>query len=440
MKILFIENRYRTLFWRVAARHLREDGHTVKFIIQNKSFSDKGDRENEFIIQYPKEDANDTKDPRNLELIKSDRNLNYFNHRGTGHYDYYREKITEIISIYRPNVVFGESTAFHELISIDICKGLGIPYLHPSSSRYPVGRFAFYQYDTLKPFCGSREMLTNVECDNIINGITHRFIVPDYMKRTKISLPTKIRRLYELLHHSLAYLHGEHYNTPNPLVKFNIERRKKRIIGQWDKIATERKTWIDDNNNFYILYPMQMQPESNVDVWGRKCRNQLKTIKELLEFTDDDTRIIVKPNPKSKYELTQEFIDFINHTQRIIPVLHSESMQNVLSKTDMVLTVTGTIAIECVLSNMPVLTLVNTINNTNTNCIYIEDLSNTGQYIEMVKNGTFPKIDNNRKREFINLLNNTSYKGRTDESHVNDEENVASCMDAFRNVLESITK
>lgn len=436
MKILFIENRYRTLFWRAIGNELEKSGHEIKYLVQNHFFGKNTNQD--YIIPYPGScSKSDTSDKRNLELIKSDRNINYFQHKNTGHYDYYRNEIEKFIKDYKPDIVFGESTAFHELLTIDICKEKGILYLHPSSSRYPVGRFAFYQYDTLIPYEGSQEELDKEEAQNIISSIVNRTTKPDYMKIKKPSFNSRIKRVKELLSHSFSYYSGEHYNTPDPFVKRKIERKKNYLISAWDKVAFEREELIK-KESFKILYPMQMQPEANLDVWGRPYRNQLDTIRQILLNSSEDVQLIIKPNPKSKYELTEELIEFVRNNERIIPILHKESMDNVLPIVDLVITATGTIAIECILSNKPVLTLIKTLNNENTNCIFLENFENLMIYIKMIKTELFSKISDNKKIEFLNKLNQTSFVGRPYETALLDQTNVRNCFHAFKTILKSL--
>jgi hypothetical protein len=231
----------------------------------------------------------------------------------------------------------------------------------------------------------------------------------------------------------LSYIKGEHYNTPNPIVKSKIERRKKRIIKEWESLADERKKLLECSN-FKVLYPMQMQPEANIDVWGRSHRDQEKTIEELLTNTSEETIIVVKPNPKSKYELTDSLLNLIRENKRIIPVNHCVTMDYVLPRINLVVTVTGTIAIECILGNIPVVTLTKTINNNSGNCLFKSDLSDISQMIMDVRNGRFPTNSVEEKIAFLNMLNKTSYKGMPYETYL-DPENLSACLNAFEDVL-----
>lgn len=436
MKILFIENRYRTRFWRVIGSELEKKGHIVKFLVQNHIFADRKSRKvgKDYVIPYPGSDNHDTKDERNFELIKSDRNINYFQHKHTGHYDYYRREIEKFLTEFQPDIVFGESTAFHELIAIDICKKSGILYLHPSTCRYPIGRFSFYLYDTLTPYCGSKEILDKKTACKIITSITERTIKPDYMHKPKFDFHSKVKRLRELMTHTFAYYSGEKYNTPNPFVKRKIERRKNFLIAEWEKVANEKRDLIN-KKSFKILYPMQMQPEANLDVWGRPYRNQADTIRQILRNSGEDVYVIVKPNPKSKYEMSDELLDLIKENHRIIPIPHSQSMDNVLPAADLVITVTGTIAIECILSDKPILTLIYTLNNMNENCMFVESCLLLRKYIKNVYKGKRYAISEDEKCSFLNTINQTSYQGMPYESYINDIRNLDLCLAAFNSVM-----
>src|SRR5690606_17886319 len=107
-----------------------------------------------------------------------------------------------------------------------------------------------------------------------------------------------------------------------------------------------------------------------------------------------DAVLYVKPNPKSKYELTKNLIKQIQITKNIIHLHHTTKMDDIIKDIDLVMTVTGTVAIECILNNKPIITLVNTVNNSASNCIFIKDLSKElVPIINSVKDKTFNKLN-----------------------------------------------
>jgi hypothetical protein len=433
MKILFVENRYRTFFWGIIAKELAKKGHDIFWIVQNHLFLPKNGKC--FFIPYHKKKRNKFQSDDFKNLILSDRAINYYGHKDISHYDYYNDQIEEIINNIKPDVAFGESTLFHELLTIEICKKNNILYLHPTTCRYPVGRFSFYKYDTLEPFGGSDEKMDDENVRQVIKNINKHKIIPDYMKKKQITISSKIEKLRELLTLSQSYFSGEHYNTLHPLKKIKIERKRKHLISQWDEIAYNKS--FNTKTAFCILYPMQMQPEANLDVWGRKYRNQLETLKSLIEFTNDNIYIIVKPNPKSKYELTDELLEYIQKQPRIIPVVHEKMMKEILPVVDLVVTVTGTIAIECILADKPVITLVQTINNTISNCLFLDNLNDIMKYINIVKKHKFPQSPEKEKIMFMNKICKSSYIGLPYEK-VKIQDNINYCMFAFEDVLNKL--
>ena len=160
MKILFIENRHKTFFYEPIAKKLQEEGIEISWLIQNKEFTPNLESK-KYSIPYPNAEIDIQLDNEIESLIKIDRQFNHFKQKDSSYFYYYNQKIKEILEEIKPNIVYGESTAFHELLTILNCKRKDILYLNPSSCRYPKGRFSFYKYDTLTPYSGSGEVLEN---------------------------------------------------------------------------------------------------------------------------------------------------------------------------------------------------------------------------------------------------------------------------------------
>lgn len=433
MTLLFIENRYKTFYFEAIAKQLVKHGFKVHFLVQNKSF----EPNNEFIkhvIPYPKSNQNNyVKDIAIETVIESDRQQNHFGKKDKSYFYYYNSKIKAILNSVKPDMVFGESTAFHELLTINLCKENKILYLNPSSCRYPLGRFSFYKYDTLEPYRGSSEVLEKTKALEIIDGIVNRTAQPNYMKVVSVSNTTKLLDKIKLVK---SFIERERFNTPNPLIKYRVEKQKQKNVDIWDDIAKANL----ETEKFAILYALQMQPEANIDVWGRKHRNQTELIKKVSEMIPENSILVIKPNPKSKYELSEELINLVKTKTNIICLKHATKMEAVLPKIDLVVTVTGTIAIECILSNKPVVTLVKTINNTAKNCLYIEEITGLNKIISLIERNHFPIIDESSRIDFMNQLNTLSYKGIVSDplSDVNcvSEQNIKNMTNAFLKVLK----
>jgi hypothetical protein len=434
MKLLFLENRHKTYFFEPIANQLGKNGHEIHWLVQNKQFLPSGNSQI-YIIDYPSNKINGfNKDEGVEDVIKSDRQLNHFNKQDTSYFYYYNDKIEHYLKELNPDFVFGESTAFHELLTINNCEKQNILYLNPSTCRYPIGRFSFYKYDTLEPYLGSKELISNKDAEDVIDQIINRKTAPDYMKPSPVSkeqiIKDKVKKIY-------AFTKGEKYNTPSPLEKYKAEKKKDKNIEIWNTTALKN---VEPDNSFKILYPLQMQPEANIDVWGKKYRDQTELIGKIAELLPNDCMLYVKPNPKSKYELTPELIKLVEAKANIKHLHHSTKMDDVLPNINIVITVTGTIAIECLLSNKPIVTMVKTINNKANNCVFINNLNKDLEtIINNVKNNTFNTISNQEKIDFINALNTSSYKGLISDpfSDVNcvSKKNISDILVAFNSIL-----
>jgi hypothetical protein len=430
MKILFVENRYKTGFWEIIARELVKEGHEICWIVQNHLF--KPEVGESIVIPYFRNQAITNKDytPDTKKVIQSNRGLNYFGIQSDDFIFYYQEQIRRAFDRLRPDMAFGESTLFHELLIINECRSRDILFLHPTTCRYPTGRFSFYLYDTLEPFGGSGETMEDGEALTVINQIVNRSVVPDYMKviKPRLSLRDAISDKLKL---SFGYFMGERFNTPSPFAKKSIERKKDLLIAEWDAIAMSQ---VKADERFKILYPMQMQPEANIDVWGHPYNNQLDVIKSIVVLMRADDVLYIKPNPKSKYELTEELIQYVKENPgKVIPLTHSTPMQEVFPYIDFVITVTGTIAFECIWGDKPFISLRG-------------GLQKRFSLFENVEERIFTSFEyspyiNKEKVNLINDLVSTSYKGTigdmlTGKNVVDDRDNLTNVIRGFFDVIK----
>ncbi len=431
MKLLFIENRYKTYFLDLIAAQLEKQGHEIYWIVQNPNFLPQVGEIS--IIPYPsgKDDIDDNIDLS--QILESDRQLNFFNKKDTTYFYYYYQEIKSLIDHIIPDITFGESTVFHELLAIKICKERGLLFLHPTSCRYPSGRFSFYKFDTVEPFLGSKESLSKDEATTIINSIIERSSKPNYMKKVSINKEKIYKDKIKILK---GFILGEKYNTPSPLVKFRIEKQKKQNILNWDSLATTEI----DKNVFSILYPLHLQPEANIDVWGRPRRNQLESIKSLASNLSKEQILYIKPNPKSKYELSLELIKFIKGTSNVEMLRSDVTMDAIFNDIDLFTTVNGTIALECIFANKPILTLVEVFFNRAYNCLFMERFGALQTHISKIQNDEFPKLSLQQKIDFLNLLNNTSFNGVISDpyysSYSMSEDNIDDVVQAFNYIIE----
>ncbi|MFM7013246.1 MAG: hypothetical protein ACKO0Z_28605 [Betaproteobacteria bacterium] len=348
MKFLFIENREKTLFWDKVALSLEGQGHTVHWLIQNHKFRpNKSLNTAATVLPYPsiKKEAIDDEEMwirENHPFLIADRGRTFF-HAGIGHYDCYKSAIGDVLNNYQPDLVVGESTLFHELLAIHLCKEKGIAYVQPMSNRYPRGRFSLLSFDSQIPIVESKEEWSHEQALDLAKRIATSTEVPFYM-----SAPTGSVKLRQQLAWVaargrvwLGRLGGERYNTPSLSRKLELRQMVRRNLMRWN--ALER---LPKAAKQTVLYPMQLQPESNIDVWGRPYSDQVDFIKRLLSAIPENFEIAIKANPKAKYELTDEFLMLAEKEKRICLLPVRLPMSGALEQALGAITITGTIGFE----------------------------------------------------------------------------------------------
>lgn len=442
MRLLFVENRYLTRVWEELTPALEAQGHEVHFMVQNPVFSPRMGRVH--VLPFPTKGRNlvDTLDvPIKLQ---SDRAVRYFG-ISSAHYPHYQAQISELIGRINPDVIFGEPTQFHELLAIEEARKRAIPYLFPSATRYPTGRISFHIYDSLNTLGGCGQPLTESDALQMRDAIVQRRIVPSYMTESKsasfrkyvLLVVDKLRILY-------GWLMGERMITPAPWRKINLERKQKSLINRWESFALKSLP-VTMKYQAWALYAMQMQPESNIDVWGFPWYDQVAIIRESADALGArGMKLVVKPNPKSKYELCADLCDLIESHEHIVVLSHSCKMTDVFPHASAVISVTGTVLLECVLSGKPVGVLGS---HPMSRYAGVTSLASPGEIAELVDQARKGHARQATKAESFKLLSDfhaASYPGTLydplNQQHLATPENLAQIAEAFRSILFCIKK
>ncbi len=346
--ILFVENREKTGLWEQVALNLRTRGHDIAWLVQNPLFAPKAFAGEVQVLPFPRTGAGDatTSDESWIDAgdaAAADRGRRYFN-AGTAHYAHYAQAIDRVLSR-RPDVVVGESTLFHELIAIDRCRATGIDYLHPCANRYPGGRFSLFAFDTQIPAAGSSEVWPEAAALELAERIAGGREVPFYMRSLSHS-ERPLRQLRWIITRARVWrgrLGGERYNTPSLRRKLALWRQVRANLAQW-----RLREGLPAQAKRTILYPLQLQPEANMDVWGRPYSDQVAFIRALLAAAPSGVQIAVKANPKAKYELSDALLALAAAEPRICLLPLNMPMTEAHKNCIGAVTVCGTVGLESV--------------------------------------------------------------------------------------------
>jgi hypothetical protein len=352
MRVLFVENRGKTAFWERVALRMQGDGHEIAWLVQNPVFAPSAFAHSDRmrVLPFPPRAGGRTgadEDAfvrQHYPALLTDRGRRYFG-AGVGHYAHYASEIQRSLNEAQPDLVVGESTLFHELIAIDCCRASGVPYVQPVANRYPRGRFSLFAYDTQHAVAGSGDSLPEGEARALAERIASGREVPFYM-RVPGPLEKALSRSKWALSRGRVWwgrLRGERYNTPSLWCKVSLERQVRGNLRRWRRL--ER---VPASPTRTLLYPLQLQPEANIDVWGRPYSDQVTIIRDLLAIAPRDVEVAVKANPKAKYELSDELLRLAESNPRLCLLPVQMTMPESLARVTGAITATGTIGIEAV--------------------------------------------------------------------------------------------
>jgi hypothetical protein len=343
LRICFVENRGMTAFWEAVADGMRARGHEIAWIVQNHGFVPRrakraGDQV--VVIPYPRPQDMAAPDPELIAWLSGDRGAQHFGN-GTAHYNHYNDWIATTLDDVKPDVLIGEPTLFHEQIALRNCRSRGIPYVYPAMCRYPRGRFAVLDGEYEIPLGGSGEAWDAARLGEEIDLIASGKTIPVYMDR-----PDRLIRLRHLaagLRIWCARLGGERFNTPSLWRKAVLARALHLRLGEWEVLARP----VPEGKKA-LLYPLQMQPEANINLYGRPFADQTATIRAMLAAAPPQVCIAVKANPKAKYEVTDDLLALAAADARIVLLPLATTMADAQRQTTGSLTVTGTVGLEAV--------------------------------------------------------------------------------------------
>ena len=439
MKILFVENRYATVIWNAVAGDLEKCGHEIHWIVQNPLF-----RPTVGVVHVlPFPSKKEKKKNESLSWLKHiDRGVRWFGGDGK-HWDPYNERIREVLELVRPDVVFGEPTQFHEQLTLENARQLGIRFLSPSGTRYPIERLHFFDYDTLEPIGGEGVALSDGDLEKMLNSIIDRRIVPSYMQVVNKS---KLEKLWSMLKNksliTVGWFMGERYITPSPFIKMRLERAHKKRCSNWEEFA-HKKLPESLNERSWVLYPLQMQPEANIELWGKPWSYQADIIKRAAKSLENiGATLVIKPNPKSKYELSDNLCELIRQAPNIIALSHAMPMKDVFPHAPLVMTVTGTVTLECIFSGKPIAVL-----GTHAMTYYkgVEKISKPEEIsgvLEKINSNMINIASRDDAKSLLSYLHQKSYPAmlwhQLDRPELMTESNVSALTRAFSSVLAHI--
>lgn len=369
-KILFIETKWKAHFWKMVADEIRtlDPAIEIHWLVSNPLYLHGLDelRQHQVYLQEGRAANRPELSAEDMTMIAASDRMTHFYGADDRDYSALADKVWQVIDDVRPDLVVGEAVLPVELLAACMARHAGMLFLSPLTTRYPSGRFYLYEYESYVPYIGEYDSVPTAQGESVVNAIREGRVVPDYMRDVFTKLPRN--RLARLA----TYVRSQYLNvlsllrrdpeTPSFRYRFLRILEIHLSMALWQLLVWHRRR-ICRKGGPLMLYPLQVQPEANLDVVGWKFRKQEKLITEIVANMPGSAVLVVKSNPKPKCEMNLRLIRQLWREPRCLPLPLRSSMREQLPQMELVITVTGTVALECIAHGVPVVSLSATPKN-----------------------------------------------------------------------------
>lgn len=444
--ICFISNFDKTYFFDAIAKKLQSIGFNISWIVVNEKLNRYllEQYSPESILLLNKSYVHKTSEPvddfRLNELVYGDRVLKHYKDEGIKFLTNIQRPIHDFFKNRNIQWVVGEVTWAHEILVHRLtkgCKELDCVFLNPHTIRIPNGRYSFF-LDEFQSIIYEKSDDAASELhrrdDIIVNSTEFTVEKPDYLVLNDKILK-KNRLFSSRLSRIWRFITKENFDPLDPtLVPDRIIQCKLRITEEFNKemyLFVRRTSLTKLQQVPYVFLGLHKQPEASIDVIGRYHENQLQNIFDLWRILPHGWKLVIKEHTNAIGDRSiTGFYNRIKSMPNVIIVDEKADSHELIKKSQLVVTVSGTVAYEAALLGVPSATLGPVFFNKISSCINIS--SQSFKDIDIVKLSQ-NKVECGELDKFKEWLIGNSFEGIISDPGSNIE-----CM-TERNI-ESISK
>lgn len=411
--ICFVANFYKTYFFHEIGLILKASGVNVSWVVSKAEQYDflkqnYGESQvlyiNRTFINKPNQPVGDF---RLNELVFGDRVFKYEMEKGLSFLQNIQKPIYDFLKKHKTRLVVGEMTWAHEVLIKRICekKGeLNCVYLECSLVRIPNNRFAFFTDES---------QCKMLEFDEPVNNEVIQVVKPSYLKINDKIL-RKNNSVKGRLMRAKRFFTDENIekNDPNVIVDKAV---RLKVAGQeeYNKVVYKRITTVNFEsveNEKYIFIGFQKQPESTIDVYGRYYENQMLNIINLWRVLPMGWKVLVKEHTNAIGDRSHKFYKELLSYPNVLLIKETTDSKRVIEKSQLVVTVSGTIAYEAALMKVPAISFSKVYFNGINYCRYmtLDELISYNSLEDLVKE---IKESPDNRLEYSNYLMKNTFDG-----------------------------
>lgn len=370
--ICFIANFNKTYFFHAIAQKLKQQSVNICWITVSsklyKYLKKNYDTDSVLLVNRTYVDINSDPvgDFRINELVYGDRALCHFKDEGIKLLTNIQRPIYDFIKAQNIRWVVGEVTWAHELLVHRMtknCEELDCTFLNPHTIRIPNGRFAFFLDEFQSIIYESKREANDVS--DLFQQPTDAAplqVEKPYYLALNDQLLKKANLLSARVSKVKRFITEENIDPLDPtLIPERWIRFKLRIAEEFNKEMyrfVRRAPLVEAQKSPYVFIALHKQPEASIDVIGRYHENQLQNICDVWRVLPQGWNLVVKEHTNAIGDRSLfGFYNQISSMPGVIIVDEKEDSHELIKKSQLVITVSGTVAYEAALMGIPSATL-----------------------------------------------------------------------------------
>jgi hypothetical protein len=259
----------------------------------------------------------------------------------------------------KPSVVIGWFDGIHAALAMAVARKMGVPWFAMHFTALPKGLSAFCSGLTPDQDTVIREpdptWLRKVAERTLKEFEERSLTVPTYVSAIDFGkviarMPYHLSELRQTVRKMVAGTHDRFFDYPLSMALKNYVRKRINTL----RMPTE---WLlrEPPERPYVLYALQMQPESSIDVWAPFFSNQLRVVDSLSRSIPPTHELLVKMHHSDADNYSRRMLGEFRRLPGVRLVSPFASSRAFAERASLIVTVQGTIALEGALLGKPVL-------------------------------------------------------------------------------------
>lgn len=346
------------------------------------------------------------------ELVYQDRVLKYNKRNGILFLESIQNPVYNFIKENDIQFIFGEKTWAHEELIFRIVEEfeeLNCSYLSPHTIRIPSGRFAFFE-DPNMMHIYNKGVQVVMDDENQSNTISIE--TPDYLSRNDFLLQKKnsFLGLFFRFWRLITFQNADKGSPCRPKIKITLRNKYREFFARRYYNSLSKRDFKNINKPF-VFVTLHMQPEATVDVMGRYYEDQKMNIINLWRKLPKGWLLIVKEHSNAVGCRGKAFFNDLLQLPNVVLVNEKEKSLLYLEKAEAIVSVTGTIGLEALLTDRIALLFGNPhfINYGTCYKITLDEIKNCNTLKELIQ--AKKVVRQPKKEQFEDYILKNSYEG-----------------------------